>query len=96
MRIIENGIRHVLLIFNTNRVQIENLLLDINTYKSCGHDMIPPRLIKESVTVIAEPLAKIMNTSIDLCYYPAQWKMGHVTPLFNQRLKCSASAEFNL
>ena len=53
---------------------------------SCGlsHDLIPPRLLKESVSVISEPLAKIMNCSISLGYYPSRWKMGQVTPLFKK------------
>ena len=68
----------------TNQVQIERLLLGINVRKSCGHDMIPPRLIKESATVIAGPLAKIINSSIDQRRYPARWKMGQVTPLLKK------------
>ena len=64
---------------HTNRVQIEKLLLEINARKSSGHDMIPPRLIKESATAIAEPLAKIVNASIDSSCYPVRWKKGQVT-----------------
>ena len=64
---------------------MEKLLRDINVRKSCGHDMISPRLLKESAAVIAGPIANIINSSVDLCEYPASWKMGQVTPLFKKR-----------
>ena len=68
----------------TNHVLVEKLLLDINVRKSCGHDMISPRLLKESAAVIARPIANIINSSISQCRYPASWKMGQVTPLFKK------------
>ena len=68
----------------TNSKQVEKFLLEMNTRKSCGHDLIPPRLLKESASVISEPLAKIMNCSISLGHYPSRWKMGQVTPLFKK------------
>ena len=68
----------------TNQVLVEKLLLDINVQKSCGHDMISPRLLKESAVVIARPIANIINSSISQCKYPVSWKMGQVTPLFKK------------
>ena len=68
----------------TNSKQVEKSLLEMNTRKSCGHDSISPRLLKESASVISEPLAKIMNCSISLGRYPTRWKMGQVTPLFKK------------
>ena len=59
-------------------------LLENNTRKSCGHDLIPPRLLRESASVIAEPLANIMNSSTSQCHYSSHWKMGQVTPLFKK------------
>jgi len=58
--------------------------MDINVHKACGHDMNSPRLLKESAAVIAKPIANIINSSINQCRYPASWKMGQVTPLFNK------------
>ena len=68
----------------TNSKQVEKFLLEMNTRKSCGHDLIPSRLLKESASVISEPLAKIMNCSISLGHYPSRWKMGQMTPLFKK------------
>ena len=57
-----------LLCFNfdhINQAQVERTLLDVNVHKSCGHDLLPPRPVKESATVIAKPITNILNTSID-------------------------------
>ena len=67
-----------------NQAQVERALLDVNVHKSCGHDMLPPRLVKESATVIAKPITNILNTSIEQGCYPSAWKMGQVTPLFKK------------
>ena len=69
---------------HTNQALVEKLLRDINVRKSCGHEMISPRILKESAAVIVGPIANIINSSVDLCKYPASWKMGQVTPLFKK------------
>ena len=43
-----------------NQSQVERALLDINIRKSCGHDMLSPRLVKESASVIANPITYIL------------------------------------
>ena len=70
--------------FNVNEAQIRVLLSEINTRKSCGHDFLSHRLIKESAQEIAGPFAHIINTSINQCQYPQHWKMGQLTPLFKK------------
>ena len=67
-----------------NQAQVEKALLDVNVRKSCGHDMLSPRLVKESASVIAKPITNILNTSIEQGCYPNAWKMGQVTPLFKK------------
>ena len=59
-----------------------NICKGINTRNSCGHDLIPPRLLEESASLISGPLCDIMNHSIVEGRYPSQWKMGWITPLF--------------
>ena len=64
-------------------------MLNIKSRKSCGHDQISSRLIKDSAPILAEPIAKILNSSITLGQYPTSWKMDQVTPLFKK------DSEFN-
>ena len=67
-----------------DRDQVEKLMLSIKSKKSCGHDQISSRLIKDSASILAEPIAKIINGSITLGQHPTSWKMGQVTPLFKK------------
>ena len=67
-----------------NRAQLERALLDVNVRKSCDHDMLFPRLVKESASVIAKPITNILNTSAEQGCYPNAWKKGQVTPLFKK------------
>ena len=60
-----------------NQAQVERALLHANVCKSCGLDVLSPRLVKESASVIAKP--------IEQGCYPNAWKMGQVTPLFKKR-----------
>ena len=62
-----------------NQAQVERALLDINIRKSCGHDMLSPRLVKESASVIAKPITNILNTSIKQgCYpMPRKWDRSY-------------------
>ena len=48
----------------SNKMQVEQLVSSVNVRKSCGHDSIPPRLVKESASAIAGALSMIMNESI--------------------------------
>ena len=67
-----------------SKPQVELLLKEINVRKSPGHDMIPPKLIKEAAAVISRPLTSTINCCIEHCCYPASWKMGMVTPLYKK------------
>ena len=44
-----------------NELEICQILANINTRKSCGHDFLHARIVKESAAVIAQPLACIFN-----------------------------------
>ena len=50
--------------------------------KSAGHDGIPISIIKQSIQIIAEPLAHIINLSITRGIVPDQMKIARVVPLF--------------
>ena len=50
--------------------------------KAAGYDNIPMSLIKESIQLISEPLAHIINLSIAHGIVPNQMKIARVIPLF--------------
>ena len=37
----------------TNKALVARFVLDMNTRKSCGHDLTPPKLVKESAAAIS-------------------------------------------
>ena len=50
--------------------------------KAAGHDRIPISIIKQSIQIIADPLAHIINLSISHGIVPDQMKIARVIPLF--------------
>ena len=57
--------------------------LDIN--KSSGSDDIPNKLLKICALLIASPLTKLFNKSLQLGRFPLSWKKACVTPIFKQK-----------
>ena len=50
--------------------------------KAAGYDSIPMPIIRESIQIISEPLAHIINLSIAHGIVPDQMKIARVVPLF--------------
>ena len=70
---------------HTNSKQVEKFFLEMNTRKSCGHDLIDTSTITERVCICnIGAYAKMIYCSISLGHYPSRWKMGQVTPLFKK------------
>lgn len=65
-----------------------NICKGINKRNSCGHDLIPPRLLEESASLISGPLCDVHNESLD-CRRPLSITVenGRVTPLFKKHDK---------
>lgn len=63
---------------------IEELLLDINPNKSPGPDGIHPKALKETAAILAKPLTKIYNASLQSGIVPDLWKLGNIIALFKK------------
>ena len=50
--------------------------------KAAGHNRTPISIIKQSIQIIADPLAHIINLSITHGIVPDQMKIARVIPLF--------------
>jgi hypothetical protein len=57
---------------------IPDCLLDINPNKSPGPDGIHPKALKETAAILAKPLTKIYNASLQSGIVPDLWKLGNV------------------
>ena len=72
--------------------QVLDKLLQLDCNKSAGPDLIHPRVLKELAPVIASPIAKIFNTSIQTHELPMDWRVAHITPVFKKgkrKLSCN-------
>ena len=59
-------------------------ILALNTKKSAGHDSIPPKIVKGSVSILTIHLRDLFNVSLDKCMFPSDLKYADVTPLFRK------------
>ena len=57
--------------------------LDAN--KSAGPDKVPNKLLKMCALLIANPLCKLFNKSLQAGIFPLSWKKACVTPIFKQK-----------
>ena len=68
-----------------DQIQIEQEILKLNGRTSAGPDAIPPKIIKDSISVVTPYLTKLFNKSITDNLFPSNLKKGNVTSLFNKR-----------
>ena len=63
---------------------VEKHLKDIKVSKTPGPDGIHPRVLKELSSVLAIPLTKIFQSSLDTGSVPQSWKLANITPIFKK------------
>ena len=69
--------------FNTvNAVQVYNQLKNLKRNKAIGLDAFPYGMLKDAASVLAPPLAFLINLSLQTGTVPSSWKAAKVIPLF--------------
>jgi len=58
--------------------------VDLKASKSPGPDGIHPRVLKELVCELAEPITMIFKSSIETVRLPQCWKIANITPVFKK------------
>ncbi|CAM4668918.1 unnamed protein product [Lepidochelys kempii] len=66
---------------------VRHYLEKLDEHKSMGPDVLHPRVLKELVNVIAEPLAIIFENSWRSGEVPDDWKKANVVPIFKKGKK---------
>ena len=61
-----------------------DLLLNLNSNKSPGHDGIHTKALKELAAILAKLLTIIFSTSIQTGIVPDHWKIGNIIVLFKK------------
>ena len=71
--------------FKFKEVSVNDVLTCLNAvdpHKAVGSDQVPGLLLKSCSTVLAGPLAKIVNGFLSAGYFPRAFKLSHISPLF--------------
>ena len=63
-------------LFEITPQTVKDVLGSLNVSKSCGPDMISPRLLTEGASVLAEPYSLLFTSSLHLGQFPSQWMDG--------------------
>ena len=64
--------------------EINNILKNIDTSKSCGPDKIPPRLVKIAADILDGPLVDIINDNVSNNRFSENAKNANVPPIFKK------------
>lgn len=74
-----------------NKLKIKKILENLRKHKSPGPDGIHPRIIKESMEQLLEPLEILYQYSFTHKQLPHDWLIVHFTPIYKKKgAKCNS------
>ena len=65
--------------------EVLKFLNSLDVSKSSGPDKVPNKLLKMCALLIASPLCKLFNKSLQTGKFPLCWKRASVTPIYKQK-----------
>ena len=68
--------------YHVSMAETELILKSLDPNKATGHDQIPARVLRDGASVLAAPIARLINTVIDHACVPAEWKLAEICPIF--------------
>ena len=68
-----------LYLFTITPQNTKDVLDNLDASKSCGPDLMSPRLLKEGSSILATPYSILFNSSLQQGEFPSQWKEANVT-----------------
>ena len=63
--------------------EVKKILKSLNVNKATGPDGISNFLLKNTADVLAKPLCKLFNYSLEAGVFPNDWKTSNVVPVIN-------------
>jgi len=70
--------------FHITTDMVKKGIQSLDPTKAFGPDEIHPKILKELVGYVSEPLAIVMNKTLENGSLPDDWKMAHVTPIYKK------------
>ena len=64
--------------------EINKIMKNIDTTKSCGPDKIPPKFVKMSANILDATLANVINENVQKCTFSESAKHANVPPIFKK------------
>ena len=69
---------------DVSMAETELILKSLDPNKATGHDQIPTCVLRDGASVLAGPIARLINTVIDNACVPAEWKLAEICPIFKR------------
>ena len=63
---------------------VQHEITNMNINKSLGPDEIHPRMLKELIQYVSQPIVILLNTSVDESAIPNDWKKAFVSPIYKK------------
>ena len=76
---------------HVSMAETELILQSLDPNKATGHDQIPACVLRNGASVLAAPIARLINTVIDNACVPAEWKLAEICPVFKRDEKFDKS-----
>ena len=67
-------------VFEITPQSVKDVLDGLDVNKSCGPDLMSPRLLKDGYSVLAELYSLVVTSSVRLGQFPTPWKDGNTQP----------------
>ena len=69
---------------HVSMAETELILKSLDPNKATGHDQIPTCVLRDGASVLAGPIARLINTGTDNACVPAEWKLAEICPIFKR------------
>ena len=69
---------------HVSMAETELILKSLDPNKATGHEQIPARVLQDGASVLAGPVARLINTVTDNACVPAEWKLAESCPIFKR------------
>ena len=69
---------------NVTSEMVKQQIIKMNINKSCGPDEVPPQILKELIAYLSEPIALLLNKTMESGDLPLDWKRANVSPIFKK------------
>ena len=69
---------------DVSMAETELILKSLDPNKATGHDQIPTCVLRDGASVLAGPIARLINTVIDNACVPTEWKVAEICPMFKR------------